>query len=176
MDIACKLIVFFGVLTLSASCHGSDKDSWRAGLTEEGNAVVLIHGERKILKVDFPKDFKLDKSGGSNVSPLVWSDDGKMCVVTLSGSKRTFVLGFVRISENEFRSVDLSQVEDGNLGKLGRNRSDLHKVETTVQHWIKRDDLLYQVLIQTVTVGTSGKSETAQEKQLLDSNGNPIWR
>lgn len=176
MDIACKLITFFAVLTLAASCHGSDKDSWRAGLTEDGNAVVLTQGEKEILKVDFPKDFKLDKSGGSNVSPLFWSDDGKICVVTLSASKRTFVLGFVRIKENVFRSVDLSQVEDGNLGKLGTKRSELHKVKTTVQHWIKRDDSIYQVLIQTVAVGKTGKSETAQEKQLLDENGNPIWR
>ncbi len=124
--------------------------------------------------MDFQKDFKLDKSGGSNVSHLVWSDDGKMCVVTLSGPKLTFVLGFVRISENEFRSVDLSQVEDGNLGKLGRNRNHLLKVETMVLHWIKRDDLPYQALTQTVIVGTSGKRETTLEKLLLDLNGRPI--
>ena len=82
-------------------------------------------------------------------SDALWSTDRSAAIAATPGQSATHVTAYLRQQDGSFLLVDLSNVESGNFGKLGRPRSDYDRVETVPVEWIARQDGLLQVKSRT---------------------------
>lgn len=81
----------------------------------------------------------------------------------------------VRQGDGSFLEVDLSAVESGNFGKLGRGRGDYDRFETTAVEWLPRGDDLLQVRLQT-RAWRQGQRYTVFEPLIYHRDGKVVWR
>lgn len=93
----------------------------------------------------------------------------------MPGVSGTQVTAYVRQSDGRFLEVDLSAVEGGNFGKLGRRRAEYDRFETKPVEWLPRQDGLLQVKIQT-QAWRDGQRYTVWEPVLFRADGTVFWR
>ncbi|MCP5467843.1 MAG: hypothetical protein H7A32_01065 [Deltaproteobacteria bacterium] len=102
----------------------------------------------------------------------LWNDDKTALAVVISNSSYVFLAQ----AEGTFLAVNISRVEDANLGKLGiQNKSWYDRVETIPLKWEDRKDKLFQVTMQT-SAWKNGKKYTVAELLLIKNNGTVLWR
>ena len=105
----------------------------------------------------------------------LWNVDKTAAAVVLKRPEASLVLVFLRKPNGEFATVDVSDVESGNFGKLGFRRSHYQRFETTPVEWRQRTDGLFQVVMQT-RAWASGQRYTASEPLIIRPDGTPLWR
>ena len=105
----------------------------------------------------------------------LWRNDKEAAAVAFHRQRGSLILVFLRQPGGEFRVVDVSRIEDGNLGKVGFPRSHYDRLETLPVEWLSRDDRLFQVVFRT-RAWHSGKRYTASESLLIGPDGTPLWR
>lgn len=105
----------------------------------------------------------------------LWNADRSAAAVHSRVDGRARVLAFVRQDDGTFATVDLSEVENRNLGKLGRNGPAYKRVETRALQWIDRKDGLLQLRVRT-QAWRQGQRYTVEEPVLFDATGRVLWR
>lgn len=105
----------------------------------------------------------------------LWTADKRAAVSAMPGVSGTQVTAYVRQADGRFLEVDLSAVEGGNFGKLGRRRAEYDRFETKPVEWIPRQDGLFQVKVQT-QAWLDGQRYTVWEPVLFRADGTVFWR
>jgi hypothetical protein len=105
----------------------------------------------------------------------LWNADRSAAVAATPGQSATRVTAYLRQQDGTFLIVDLSDVESGNFGKLGRSRSDYDRFETVPVEWIARQDGLLQVRVRT-QAWRLGQRHTVWEAPVLRQDGTVVWR
>ncbi|MGO1070639.1 hypothetical protein [Lysobacter sp. CA199] len=104
----------------------------------------------------------------------VWNADRSAAAVSTDTGKGAAVFAFLRQRDGSYLKVDLSEVESRNLAKLGRGR-DHDRVATRPMAWLRREDGLLQLKIQT-RAWRKGKRYSAEEPLILQRDGQILWR
>ena len=143
----------------------------QSSYSAEDIAPELLNVAKVHLLQNFSiKDIKQSLMRGS------WNADKSAIAVTLYKPKKTVVFIFIQQDEKKYKAVDISQIEDGNLGKLGMaRRMEYSKIETIPTEWRNRDDSSYQVVLRT-RVWKDGQRYTVYEELIITANGTPLWR
>ena len=105
----------------------------------------------------------------------LWNADKTAAVTTTPGASGTRLIAYLRQHDGAFLEIDLSAVEGGNFGKLGRRRVEYDRFETKPIKWVPRQDGLFQVKIQT-RAWLSGQRYTVSESLVFRPDGTVIWR
>jgi hypothetical protein len=105
----------------------------------------------------------------------LWNMNRTAVAVSLPRPKASAVYVFLRQTKGTFLVVDASGVEGGNFGKLGRDRADYERFETTPVEWWHRDDGLFQVVMRT-RAWRAGRRYTVSEPLLIKPDGTVLWR
>ncbi len=173
-----KITLFTLVLCLIHS--GCDKNlasnqGLRYQVIRNKKELQLMCQNEVVGAIQLPKILSAEKNLNS-ISELFWNHDGRAVAVTATNSKKSFIVVYLRQADGTYKAIDLSRVEDGNLGKLGKRRSDFVSVSSDVIRWIKRADDLYQIVIETRGRESSGKVVRAEERQIISVDGVPLWR
>jgi len=103
----------------------------------------------------------------------VWNKSKSAFAFCAKGIK-TLCLVLIK-NESSYKSVDVTAVEAGNFGKLGRNISFYDKYTTKATKWIERKDGLLQIEFLTYAWKNSQRY-TAKEPLLLNKSGEPLYR
>lgn len=105
----------------------------------------------------------------------LWNRDRTAAVSSVHTDNGSVVTAYVRQQDGTFLTFDLSAVEGGNFGKLGRSRKDFDRFETTPIEWLQRQDGLLQVRIQT-RAWRQGQRYTVTEPLVFSPDGRVVWR
>jgi len=103
--------------------------------------------------------------------------NGNDLAVGLRGEEGSFVVVFVLQASGRYVGVDVSRVEQVNLGVIGRDRT-FRDVQTTPTEWLHRpegDDSV-QIRIQTRATDSSGRQYFATEPLIITRQGRALWR
>ena len=119
--------------------------------------------------------FALAASASPPPDGALWNAERTAAVAATPGPSGTRVTAFLRQQNGTFLEVDLSAVEGGNFGKLGRHRTEYDRFETKPIKWIPRQDNLLQVKIQT-QAWRAGQRFTVWEPLIFRRDGTVIWR
>lgn len=104
-----------------------------------------------------------------------WNGEKDAVVVTIFIKKASINYVFIIKEGGAIFPIDISNVESGNLGKIGWARNEYEKVETEPVNWIKRKDRLLQINMRT-RAWKDGQRHTVYEKLILDRKGKVYWR
>ena len=104
-----------------------------------------------------------------------WNDEKNAVVVTVFIKKASVNYVFIIKEGGTISPVDISNVEGGNLGKIGWSKNEYEKVETEPVNWIKRKDRLLQIKMRT-RAWKDGQRYTVYEPLILDRKGKVYWR
>jgi len=92
------------------------------------------------------------------------------------GDKGSFVVVFLRQASGSYLAVDVSQVEQRNIGVIGPFRAyrDVHTVPT---EWLPdRANGAVQLWLQTRAWDMTGQRYLSREPLIISREGNPWWR
>ncbi|HSM91417.1 MAG TPA: hypothetical protein VLT47_00945 [Anaeromyxobacteraceae bacterium] len=105
----------------------------------------------------------------------VWDGGRSAFAASWRGATGSVVVVFLRKPAGGFTAVDVSDVEGGNLGKLGRPRAAFERVETAPVKATRREDGRIEVEVRT-RAWRQGRRHTVTELLLLDPDGTVLWR
>lgn len=105
----------------------------------------------------------------------LWNTDRSAAAISSPAPEGSRVFAYLRQKDGAFLKVDVSQVEDGNFGKLGHKRNAYERFETKPLQWSARPDGVLQLTIQT-QAWKSGKRYTVSEPLLVQPDGKVLWR
>ena len=105
----------------------------------------------------------------------LWNTARTAVAVSLPRPKGSVDFVFLRRTQGTYLAVDVSGVEGGNFGKLGRNRADDERFETTPVEWRPRTDGLFQVVMRT-RAWRAGRRYTVSEALVIKPDGTVLWR
>lgn len=105
----------------------------------------------------------------------LWNADKTAAVASSHQGNRSTVIAYVRQKDGSFSTIDLSRIEGGALGQLGRPRSDYERLETTATEWIPRSDGLLQLEFR-IRAWRKGQRYTVHEPLVFHPDGRVIWR
>ncbi len=105
----------------------------------------------------------------------LWNKNKTAVALAVPRPKATCILVFLRQPGGSFLTVDVSAVESGNFGKLGRARSEYTRFETVPIRWLPRDDGFFQVVMRT-RAWAGRQRYTVSEPLVIKADGTPVWR
>jgi hypothetical protein len=106
----------------------------------------------------------------------VWNEPRNAAAITLPRQKGVLALVLLKQPGGDYLTVDVSQVEAANLGKLGlKGRRVYERIETTPLEWLSREDGHLQITFRT-RAWSGGQRYTVTEPLLLTVNGKVSWR
>lgn len=105
----------------------------------------------------------------------LWNAGRSAAAVSARVDGRASVTAFVRQADGSFLKIDLSQVEQRNLGKLGPGGAEYERVETQPLQWLERRDGLLQLRIHT-RAWRQGQRYTVEEPVIFQADGQVLWR
>jgi len=105
----------------------------------------------------------------------LWNTNRTAVAVSLARPEGSIVLVFLRQTKGTYLAVNASGVEGGNFGKLGRDRADYERFETTPVEWQPRNDGLFQVVMRT-RAWRAGRRYTVSEALVIKPDGTILWR
>ena len=111
------------------------------------------------------------RSSGS----ALWNTNRTAVAVAISRPAPSLVYVFIRQRNDTFLTVDVSGVESGNFGKLGRSRREYTRFETTPIKWLPRDDGYLQIVVRT-RAWTGRQRYTVSEPLVIRADGSPVFR
>ncbi|MCC7373445.1 MAG: hypothetical protein IT581_02230 [Verrucomicrobiales bacterium] len=109
------------------------------------------------------------------IKSALWNADRTAVAVAINRPAATLVYVFIRQPDGTLKTVDVSGVESGNFGKLGRSRTEYTRFETMPVKWLPRDDGYLQVVIRT-RAWAGRQRYTVSEPLVISVNGTPVWR
>jgi hypothetical protein len=101
--------------------------------------------------------------------------EGTAVAVVIPFAKASLLLIALKRSDGRFLVADVSSVESGNFGKLGRPRTDYERYETQPVKWLQRDDGLFQVVMRT-RAWRMGQRYTVAEPLVIKHDGTVLHR
>jgi hypothetical protein len=105
----------------------------------------------------------------------VWDGDRTAFAVAFRRGKGTAVVVFSRRGDGTYRAVDVSDVEPGNLGKLGSHGQVYERVETEPMDVSRRADGSLVILVRT-RAWRGGRRYAVTEPVLIEPDGEVLWR
>jgi hypothetical protein len=105
----------------------------------------------------------------------LWDGDGSAVAISILRGRSSIVFVFLKREDGSFLAVDVSGVELGNCGALGRRRSEYERCETVPIKWFPREEGRFRVLMRT-RAWKDGQRYTATEPLLIRQDGKVMWR
>lgn len=106
----------------------------------------------------------------------LWNKDKSAVAIYFLRPESSIIYIFIFNNDGKILPVDISTVENGNVGKVGYARkNEYDKFETKPVNWIERNDDLLQINMRT-RVWKNGQRYTTYEKLLLNKEGRVFWR
>jgi hypothetical protein len=105
----------------------------------------------------------------------LWNSNRTAVAISIAQPKASVVLVFVRQEQGTFLPVDVSRVEAGLFGMLGRPRADYDRFETTPVEWVIRTDGRFLVRMRT-RAWRGGQRYTVSDLLLIGADGTVFWR
>ncbi len=88
----------------------------------------------------------------------------------------SLIFVFLKQANGQYLAVNVSAVEDGNLGRLGTpERAAYEHVETILVGWAKRDDGNFEISMWTMAY-KAGRRHRIPERLLIRADGTPLYR
>lgn len=109
------------------------------------------------------------------VRAALWNTNRTAVAVSISHPAASRIFVFIRQPDDRFLTVDVSAVEGGNFGKLGRSRKEYTRFETVPVQWLPRDDGVFQVVMRT-RAWAGRQRLTVSEPLVIRPDGTPVWR
>jgi hypothetical protein len=106
----------------------------------------------------------------------VWHPNGDDVALGFKGDKQSFVVVFLVQPGGTYVTVDVSQVEAVNVGRIGPDRS-YRNLETVPTGWLRREQAdSVQVWLQTTAWDLTGQRYRTREPLIIMRDGRPLWR
>ena len=105
----------------------------------------------------------------------LWNSNRTAVALALRRPAATLVYVFLRKPDDTFQAVEVSAVESGNFGKLGRPRNEYTRFETLPVRWLPREDGHFQVMIET-RAWRGRQRYRVSEPLVIRADGTPMWR
>lgn len=105
----------------------------------------------------------------------LWNTNRTAVAVSMSRPAAAMIFVFIRQRDGSFLTVDISAVESGNFGKLGRGRKEYTRFETVPIEWLPRERGYLQVVVRT-TAWAGRQRYTVSEPLVIQPDGTPVWR
>jgi predicted DNA-binding protein len=105
----------------------------------------------------------------------LWNSEKTALALSIYKPGGSVCLVLIKHSNTNFTVVDVSNVENGNFGKLGYPRSYYDRYETKPVEWMIRDDSHYQVVFDT-RAWKGDQRYTVTEPLIVKADGTPVWR
>ena len=106
----------------------------------------------------------------------LWNPDRNAIAVSSVSINKTTVYIFIIQPDESYLPVNLSDVEDANLRKLGLcDRSCYSKVKTEAIRWLPSSTSVLKILIQT-QAWKNGQRHTMSEPVTITASGLVLWR
>ncbi len=137
--------------------------------------LTLLQGATELAAIDIPNRITKD-SLVRGIKEAVWTSNKNAVAVAFQNDSQTFAVVFVQRNDDGFKASDVSAVEAGNFGKLGSKPGNFQRFETKPTEWLKREDGLFQVVVQTKAWDASGKAQAAREPLIIRNDGTPLFR
>ena len=109
------------------------------------------------------------------IRQALWNTNRTAVAVSIAQPTASRLFVFIRQRGGSFQTVDISGVESGNFGKLGRSRAEYTRFETVPVTWLPRDDGYLQVVVRT-RAWRGRQRYTVSEPLVIRSDGTPVWR
>lgn len=146
------------------------------GPSESEKRLALFKDSEELGSIEFPPGVS-SRSIEDGLKRILWHPNGQDLAVAFIGEKNSFIVVFLRNQAGKYLAVDVSQVENGNFGKLGREfrRKDFATLPT---QWLPRpdNDNLVQVVMRTRVWDLAGRRYTVTEPLVITRDGKPLWR
>lgn len=96
--------------------------------------------------------------------------------IGVKGLRQSFVVVFLRQASGSYLAVDVSQVEQNNIGVIGSGRS-YRDVDTLPTGWLPPEpDDAVRIWMQTWAWDMTGQRYGTKEPLLITREGRPGWR
>ena len=138
-------------------------------------AADTTAGFERTLAAALKKADVTDAEISQAAGKALWNTNKTAVALAVPRPKATRVLVFLRQPSGSFLTVDVSAVESGNFGKLGRSRSEYTRFETAPIRWLPRDDGFFQVVMRT-RAWAGRQRYTVSEPLVIKADGTPVWR
>ena len=109
------------------------------------------------------------------LSSGLWNSNLTALAISIPQPKASVIFVFLRQTNGTYLASNASGVEAGNFGKLGRERTDYERFETTPVEWLHRTDGKFQVIMRT-RAWRNGQRYTVSEPLLIGSDGVVMYR
>jgi|WetSurMetagenome_2_1015567.scaffolds.fasta_scaffold716542_1 hypothetical protein len=154
----------FAVFLLGASLFFS--------LAEASGSKGLNASARKVL----PERISTEEIAKAFQSALWNSDKTAVAISLAGGQKESLVYVFIRQKDGAFLAVNASDVELGNIGKLGMAKRDGYsRIETKPVKWLIGNNGLLRIELNT-KAWKDGKRYSVTEPLIIKPNGSVLWR
>lgn len=133
------------------------------------NAALLISAKKALSEVITENELVGVLESG------LWNPERSALAVSVLKPKASVLYVFLLQANDTYLAIDISGVESGNFGKLGRSRSDYERFETTPTEWLHRTDGLFSVHMRT-RAWRDGKRYTVYEPLIICPDGSVLYR
>jgi len=106
---------------------------------------------------------------------IVWHPNGVDFACGFTGSSGSFVVVFLAQSNGRYRAVDVSNVEQVNIGAIGPFRQ-YKDVRSGPIDWIARPDDSVQIRLRTDAWDVEGHHYRMHDPLIITRAGEPFWR
>jgi hypothetical protein len=135
--------------------------------SDDLNASALKVLPARISKEEIAKAFQF----------ALWNSEKTAVAISLAGGqKESLVYVFLRQKDGAFLAVNVSDVELGNIGKLGMAKRDGYsRIETKPVKWLIGFNDLFRIELNT-KAWKDGKRYSVSEPLIIMPSGDVIWR
>jgi hypothetical protein len=143
--------------------------------SRQGQRLVVLSDGKELGSIDVPPRVPaaaLDEG----LRGVLKDPRGVDLAIGVKGVRQSFVVVFLRQASGSYLAVDVSQVEQKNIGVIGSGRS-YRDVYTVPTGWLPpRPDDAVQIWMQTWAWDMTGQRYSTKEPLLITRDGRPGWR
>jgi hypothetical protein len=146
-----------------------------AGPSRQGKRLVVLTDGKELGSVDVPPRVSA-AALDAGLKGVVRHSNGIDLAAGFEGDTGSFVVVFLRQASGSYLAVDVSQVEQKNIGAIGpfRQYRERHTVPT---EWLPdRIGGAVQLFIQTRAWDMNGRRYSTKEPLIITRDGTPLWR
>lgn len=144
-------------------------------LSRQGKRLVILKDGKELGSIDAPPRVTVEALD-EGLEEILLHPDGLDFAAGFQGDTGSFVVVFLRQASGSHLAVDVSRVEQVNIGVIGPHRP-YRDVRTVPTEWLPdRGDDAVQLWLQTRAWDMTGRRYVSREPLIITRDGNPLWR
>ena len=144
------------------------------GANGGGRRLLVRRNDQELGDIPVPATVSTS-AVADGLRDIVWHPNGVDFACGFTGSSGSFVVVFLAQADGRYRAVDVSNVEQVNIGAIGPFRK-YKDVRSGPIDWIARPDDSVQIRLRTDAWDLDGRHYRMHEPLIITRAGEPFWR